>query len=285
MRALRADGHRVVLLKRSFSKTGRVRDLLEDHDGVRAWNIDETPLREAFLNDKIDVIAHFATDYGRKNVPPSVVIDANLALPLKLLELAREFSVGTFINTDTILDKRVSTYSLSKRQFAEWLEAFSEDVFGIGFVLEHFFGPGDDPTKFVSSMVAAMVRGEKSIDVTPGEQQRDFIFIDDVIDAFMTIFDRLDDIRASLEGGRTKRFEVGGGEPVSIREFLLLLKRLSGADGTRLRFGALPYRENESMESHVDLSELHKLGWRRRVTLEDGLKRTLEAEHVLRIAE
>ena len=47
---------------------------------------------------------------------------------------------------------------------------------------------------------------------------------------------------------------------------------------TKLNFGAIPYRENEVMKSHVDLSEILKLGWRANICLEDGLRKTIEEE-------
>ncbi len=47
---------------------------------------------------------------------------------------------------------------------------------------------------------------------------------------------------------------------------------------TRLNFGMLPYRENEIMESHVDISMLLKLGWQPQISLVEGLKYTIDQE-------
>jgi nucleoside-diphosphate-sugar epimerase len=57
-----------------------------------------------------------------------------------------------------------------------------------------------------------------------------------------------------------------------------LLVRLADNKNTHLDFGAIPYRENEAMETHVDLSGLRALGWSSRIPLEEGLKRTIAAE-------
>ena len=54
-----------------------------------------------------------------------------------------------FINTDTILDKRINAYSLSKSQFKEWMSFGFENVKFTNIALEHFFGPFDTTTKFV----------------------------------------------------------------------------------------------------------------------------------------
>jgi predicted glycosyltransferase involved in capsule biosynthesis len=71
-------------------------------------------------------------------------------MPLQLLELGKKTRVNCFINTDTILDKRVSYYSLSKNQFREWLELYAKEMICLNVALEHFYGPYDDNTKFVS---------------------------------------------------------------------------------------------------------------------------------------
>ena len=270
VRRLAAGGYDVLLAKRSTSSTARIADLMP---GLRAFDLDRTPPEDIFTKNRIDVVLHCATDYGLKQAPPSRVIDANLALPLKLLELAVENNTRVFFNTDTILDKRVSFYSLSKQQFREWLSVFSPRLVGINVALEHFFGPGDDATKFVSRMVADVVGGVDRIALTPGEQKRDFIYIDDAADAMMTIMER----HSSMPNG-FHSFDVGTGSKLSIREFMLLLARLAGNAKTRLDFGAIPYRENEAMETHVDLSGLKALGWSPQVSLEEGLNRTIKAE-------
>jgi CDP-paratose synthetase len=276
VRRLVDDGRRVILAKRSASSTVRIADLAPR---LTMFDLDRQPLEDIFMKYRVDLVLHCATDYGRKQTPPSQVIDANLVLPLKLLELAAEAKTRAFINTDTILDKRVSFYALSKQQFSEWLAAFSSRLTGINVALEHFFGPGDDATKFVSRMVSDVVAGVDRIELTPGEQKRDFIYIDDVVDAFMILIDR----SAALPSG-CHSFEIGTGRKTSIQEFMRLLSRLSGNTRTRLEFGAIPYRENEAMETNVDLSGLKALGWSARVPLEEGLRRTIENERVRPVA-
>ena len=47
---------------------------------------------------------------------------------------------------------------------------------------------------------------------------------------------------------------------------------------TKLNFGALSYRDNEVMRSHVDLTEIHKLGWSPKTNFIDGLYKTIKLE-------
>ena len=73
-------------------------------------------------------------------------------------------------------------------------------------------------------------------------------------------------------------FEVGSNEKVTIRNFVNLVKEIAGNNTTQLNFGALPYRKNEVMESHVDTSPLFELGWQPKVSLFEGLTKTIELE-------
>ena len=270
VRRLLADGHDIVLAKRSTSSMARIGDL---SGRLKTFDLDKNPLEDLFAKRRIDVVLHCATDYGRKETPRSRVIDANLLLPLRLLELAAEAKTRVFINTDTILDKRVSVYALSKHQFSDWLRTFSPQLAAINVALEHFFGPGDDATKFVSRMVTETVAAVPRIALTPGQQKRDFIYIDDVVSAFATLIER----SAEMPNGYHS-YEVGTSRKTSIRDFMALLVRLSGNTRTQLDFGAIAYRENEVMDTNVDLSGLRALGWSPKISLEEGLSRTIAAE-------
>ena len=264
------ERYRVTVLKRSTSDTWRIASLLNSLD---SYDLDRTPIPNIFDAVPFDAILHCATDYGRKLVPRSEMIEANLLLPLRLLETGIDHGVRTFISTDTMLDKNVSDYTLSKRQFREWLQNLSTRIAGINMVLEHFYGPGDDATKFVSNILRSLINKEAAIPLTPGLQRRDFIYVDDVVDAFLCVMQSL--------AGETEGyfdFEVGSGNSVSIQEFVTLAKGICGNETTRLEFGALPYRLNEPMEVTVDVGKLHALGWRARYDLREGLLQTVHFE-------
>jgi len=264
------DQYEVTLLKRTSSDTWRIAELLP---GLRSFDVDRVAARDVFAAARYDTILHCATDYGRKSVSRSTVLEANLVLPLKLLELGVDHGVRTFVSTDTMLDKNVSNYTLSKRQFREWLQNLSGRVAGINMSLEHFYGPGDDATKFVSSIIRSLLQSEPSIPLTAGLQTRDFIYIDDVVEAFLCVLRSL--------GHETEgyfQFEVGSGRSASIQDFVTAAKTACGNVVTHLAFGALPYRPNEPMEVSVDVAKLHALGWQARFDLPEGLRRTIEFE-------
>ncbi len=261
---------KIIILKRSFSNTFRIEEYL---DRVISYNLDEIDIEQVFLENKVDMVIHCATDYGRKNISRLQVIEANLILPVKLLEFGTKHGVKCFINTDTILDKRVSHYSLSKKQFDDWLISYKKDIICINIALEHFYGPGDDKTKFVSFILDKLINRIDNIDLTEGEQKRDFIYIDDVANAFLTIIEHSKNLENNFY-----EFEIGSETEISIKNFVVMMKKLTNNKNTFLNFGALPYRENEQMECVADVTQIKKLGWKINYSLEDGLKKMIAEE-------
>lgn len=266
-------GYKIILLKRSFSNPIRIKEYIKK---ITCYDIDLIPLETIFSENSIDTVVHCATNYGRKESDPLQVIEANLLLPLKLLELGKKYHVKCFVNTDTILDKRINYYSLSKKQFKDWLFVYKQDLTCINVALEHFYGSGDDATKFVTYIVHNLLKNVDKIDLTKGEQKRDFIYVDDVVSAFLKIINSSDNFSQDFY-----EFEVGTNNPLSIKEFVELAKQLSGNKHTSLNFGAIPYRENEVMNYHVNISEISKLGWKCNYTVEEGLKKMIESEKQL----
>lgn len=263
-------GYEVTILKRSWSNTWRVKPLL---GRIRSVDLDRTSLDKLFERDQFDAIVHCATDYGRKQISRTSLIETNLLLPLRLLDKALKSGIRNFINTDTMLDKRVSDYALSKRQFREWLEGASGSIRATTVLLEHFYGPGDNQTKFVTRIVRELLNGVDSMSLTLGEQKRDFIYIDDVVDAFLKIMDSSD-----ARGYSYAEFELGTGSSISIKEFVEKVKIITGNSQTKLNFGAVPYRANEPMNVNVNVSALKELGWAPKISLEKGLEMVVSYE-------
>ena len=262
----------IIILKRTFSNIFRIEEYAEH---IKFYDLDNCLLESVFSENDINTILHTATQYGRKEENITDIVESNLMLPLKLIGLAKVYGVRTFINTDTLLDKRVSTYALSKKQFRNWLQFYSTDMTCINISLEHFFGAHDDKTKFVTYIIKNLIDQVELLNLTLGEQKRDFLFIDDVVSAFVKI------IEYDEHDGHKKCFyeyEIGSGVNIKIKTFVLLVKKILNNNRTKLNFGAIPYRDNEVMESHVDLSKISKLGWTPNVDFEDALKKTILKE-------
>lgn len=268
------DGHNVIVLVRQSSSLQRIASLL---DRVTVHTVGDTSHHDLFHTNDIETIIHCATNYGRGSVDLVELLDANLIMPLHLLQSGCRAGVRCFINTDTILDKGVNDYALSKSQFREWLGNYAQKMVCVNVALEHFYGPLDNPAKFVSFIVKQLLDGVDSINLTLGEQKRDFIFIDDIVSAFLLILGNC----ASMEAGYLD-YEIGTGDTISIREFVELTKQLSGNTHTQLNFGAIPYRENEAMETVVNNAAICALGWKPSTSLIEGLSNMIAIEREAR---
>lgn len=264
------EGGFAYCLRRSQSNLKRVSHL----EAQIAWvELEKFNEESFFYNNPIDCIIHCATDYGKKSVSPMSTVDANLILPIKLLHYASQAGTSVFINTDTVLNKDLNNYSLSKGQFNEWLQFYSKKISSVNIALQHFYGPDDDETKFVSNIINELVNGVDRIKLSPGEQERDFVYIDDVMSAFALILEKT--FSENSRSGYAK-YEIGTGHTHTVRKFVELCKSLVENCNTKLDFGALPYRVNELMKAETDLASLKSLGWKPTIQLREGLLKTVE---------
>jgi nucleoside-diphosphate-sugar epimerase len=243
---------------------------------IKLFQLQEKNLENIFKINKYDLVIHCATNYGIEEENSSNTIYPNLLLPLKLLDLAKKYSVKSFINTDTILNKNISSYTLSKNQFVDWLKLFSKFLNCYNVKLEHFYGPKDNNNKFIINNICRLLRYEDKIEFTKGFQKRDFIYISDVVNALeKIILLALKNNKNNLNLFTMKTFEIGTGRQISIKSIILLIAKLIGNNKTRLEFGKLPFRKNEIVNVKVDLKNIRKLGWNSKLKLERGLTRTI----------
>lgn len=273
LKTLIESGKTVHCLRRESSSDERIDRSVRNQ--VQWVNIENCNFDQYFKKNGISYVLHCATNYGRAQNDPNEIVESNLILPLKLLHAASQNQVKAFLNTDTILDKGIGSYSLSKKQFSEWLQSYSDRIVGINIALEHFYGPYDDPSKFVTYILRELLTDVDKIDLTEGRQKRDFIHIHDVVSAFQLLIKSID----KLENG-FYHYEVGTGQSIEISKFVELSKRLVGNSNTTFNLGAIPYRKNEVMDTKANISKLLALGWKPHYTLEDGLIDTIKKERL-----
>ena len=221
-----------------------------------------------------DVIVHTACSYGRRGESLTAILDANVRLGLLLLEEAQALNHPvTFVNTGTVLHSEVSSYALSKNQFAAWGKQIVEVSKGqlqfINVLLQHMYGPGDDASKFTTYVLKACQDNRPELELTAGEQQRDFVYIDDVVSAYIVIVDQ----RAKLAS--FEEIELGSGDAPTIKFLVETIHRLT-ASTTQLKFGAVAYRPNEAMLCEADVTRLRQLGWVPQYDLQAGINQTIK---------
>lgn len=241
--------------------------------GVTWIRIDEVHARLSAFRP--DAVIHLATDYGGPEVELAQVVETNIRLPLSILETAAAAGCSVFINTDSFFGKprhdypHMPAYIQSKAQFLWWasqyLARLQQDYRFINMRLEHVYGPDDGPKKFTTYLFDAL-RRNASIPLTSGLQRRDFIYVGDVVTAYVHVLQH----QLELPVGFTE-LEVGTGQAVALEVFVRMAKAVLGSNSA-LNFGALPQRDKEIMTSQADTAGLGKLSWQVKTDLEEGLR-------------
>ncbi len=250
-------------------------------DGLRREaGLTWVPLAEAatvFKCQRIDAVCHLATAYGN-GMAHTEVVESNVVMPLRLLEFAIEGRCALFVSTDTFFAKPAFNYSHmqsyieSKRQFIRWAGLAAAAAPATKIVnarIEHVYGPGDGPQKFVPYVLREL-RANAPLALTPGDQQRDFVHVDDVVGAYLRI---LTSAKAHPTG--LSEIQIGTGESHSVRTFVETARTLC-CSASMLNFGAYPHRPQEIMYSRADITALRTLGWNPVHSLTSGIRTVLE---------
>ena len=140
-RQLLSDGYSLVAVHHSNDKQFEYDEKFEDL--VTKVYLADTSVSAIFEQNRIDGIIHTSTLYGRSGEQIADIIKANVVFPVELITNAIKNDVKFFINTDTILNKYVSPYALTKNNVTEWMKMFSDDIKMVDVKLDHFYGPKD----------------------------------------------------------------------------------------------------------------------------------------------
>ena len=128
------------------------------------------------------------------------------------------------------------------------------------------YGPGQlDLRKLVPYVTVSLLRGEAP-KLTSGDRGVDWVYVDDVVDAFLRAC-----ARPGLEG---RTLDIGSGSLTTARDLVLRLRELVGGD-VDPAFGAIPDRALERVRAAEPSVAAEAMGWRPRTPLDDGLPRTV----------
>jgi nucleoside-diphosphate-sugar epimerase len=226
----------------------------------------------------VDAFINAAVTYGRNTSPEDAVQHCNVELPAQWLAACLALDCPRFVQLDSFFSKPgmehdyLPGYTQSKR---ECLRRARATVAGTGITyfnvrLEHVYGPGDHPAKFVPWLVEALRRGQERIALTFGRQQRDFVHVDDVASGLTALI--TSDAR---HPGSVQEVSLGSGSAISVREFATRARAIAGSD-SKLDFGAIAETAREIASSCADLRYLAALGWSPSVDLDTGLRTLLD---------
>lgn len=139
------------------------------------------------------------------------------------------------------------------------------------------YGPGQTGGMFMPSLVAALASG-REFPMTPGEQRRDYLHVDDLVRAVAAV---LSPDRLPVDKNLPWVANAGSGAGTTLLEIAGkaqdLARRLWNGTGS-VAPGSIPYRPDESWDYRLDCTRLREAtGWAPRIGLEDGIRQCLEA--------
>ncbi len=131
----------------------------------------------------------------------------------------------------------------------------------------NLYGPGQADHFLIPSIIRqALAPDTEAIKVEDADPKRDYIFISDLIELLVALYDR----------GVAGIYNAGSGVSFSVQEVADLAMRIAGTDKRVLSRGRR--RQDEVMDMRADISRARtEAGWSPKVTLEEGLRRTMEA--------
>jgi nucleoside-diphosphate-sugar epimerase len=219
-------------------------------------------LEDCFKNNKIDIVVHLATNYGRGGSQNFIeIINDNFNYGMQLVMLCKKYCIQRFFNADTCLEKDTNYYSMSKKQFLEWLILL--EIPTTNMVFQHFYGPNNKNGDFISFIINAL-KTKNELDLTIGTQKRDFIYITDTIDAITMLLNH--NFKENYQN-----VEIGSGTSISISYVVLELQKLLKTNN-KLNFGVIPLRKNDEKEYVANPTFLNNIDWKQKISLTDGLK-------------
>jgi CDP-glucose 4,6-dehydratase len=126
--------------------------------------------------------------------------------------------------------------------------------------------------RLIPEAVAAALAGRAPVIRSDGSPQRDWLYVEDAVAAYLALAGALDDDPSSAAG---EAFNAGSGTPRSVRDVVVLVCRAAGTEvAPDVRGAGVPAGEID--RQWVDSSKLAALtGWAPAVPLEDGLARTV----------
>ncbi len=233
-----------------------------------------------------DVI-HFAAeshvDFSIKN--PSLFIETNVNGTNNLLLLSKKYGINRFhqISTDEVYGslnpkdkpftrnsplKPNSPYSASKASADLLVRAYNK-TFGLNTVTtrcSNNYGPNQDASKFIPKFLINLLSGKKVPLYSKGENIRDWIYVNDHIDAIDLVFHK---------GKVGEIYNIGGDCELTNMEIAKKLLKLTGRDASFIEL--VSDRLGHDFRYAINNEEINtELGWKPRIGFYAGIKMTLE---------
>jgi UDP-glucose 4-epimerase len=288
---LLADGHEVVVVD-DFSSGRRANLEAACADHADALQIVELDIRDPGLGQVVvdaapEVVFHLAAQADVRVSVADPVKDAeiNVVGLLRLLEGCRAAGVrrvvfassgGTIYGEPdpSVLPVRedhpqrpVSPYGVTKKVGGDYLHAYAalHGLESVALALANVYGPRQDPhgeAGVVAIFAGRLLAGEACTIFGTGEQTRDYVYVDDVVEAF---------VRASERGSGV--INIGTADETSVNDLYAAMAAAAGVDTPAIHAPAR-LGELDRIALAVDRAE-EELGWKPQVDLATGTQRVL----------
>ena len=135
------------------------------------------------------------------------------------------------------------------------------------------YGPKQDANRFLPIIIRGCIKNKK-FPCSQGTQSRDFIHVDDVVDAIIKTL--------TNKNARGQIINIGSGKPRKIRNIIEHVKKIS--NGGYPQFGKIKLRKDEILKLYPNINKAKgKINWRPKILFEKGLKSTIKyyREHAI----
>jgi nucleoside-diphosphate-sugar epimerase len=208
------------------------------------------------------------------------IIESNILFPASLASIALKKNPHTCLinfGSSWQIDGEgnnfpFNAYAASKSAAEQFYDHFSLSGLKVASLrLYDTYGPNDRRNKIINLIADALIQNHE-LQISPGMQMLDFVYIDDVISAVDFVSKEL---RASLDGIHL-RYSVRSQTPVTILDTLKMMCTIVGYDNIeRVVIGARRYRDRERFKLY-EFSLPTPLGWQPQTSLIEGLTMLIE---------
>ena len=283
--ALIEDGHSVAVIDNlSTGKREHVNPQARFHE----VDIRSPELKDVLQLERPDLINHHAAhvDVRRSMTDPLYDADVNVVGSLNLLECARQQGINNFVYASTggavygepaylPCDEDhplnpICPYGVSKLTVERYVSFYSH-AYGLQYVILRYpnvYGPRQDPFGeggVVAIFSRQVLQGGQVVINGSGDQERDFVYVADIVRANLLAQDGLQ--------GQT--YNLGAGVGTSINELFTIMRRVAGYSDKPIHG---PPKAGETFRIYLDAQKARvELGWQPEVDLNEGLGRTIQS--------